>query len=42
MSQLLFVSFWLPSGGEEFSPNDFYDLVRSIGGDRVEQVTARD
>ena len=30
------VSFWLPD--ETFSENDFYDLVRSIGGDLVEQV----
>jgi hypothetical protein len=29
----------LPSGSEVFSPNDFYDLVRSVGGDTVEQVT---
>ena len=35
------ISFWLPkhvSGEELFSPNDFYDLVRSVGGDLVEQV----
>lgn len=30
------VSFWLPD--DEFSSNDFYDLVRSMGGDLVEQV----
>lgn len=35
------ISFWLPKakeGDELFSPNDFYDLVRDIGGDLVEQV----
>ena len=35
------LSFWLPSKETEedlFSPNDFYDLVRDIGGDIVEQV----
>jgi len=43
------ISFWLPKSGSaefspksgesaEFSPNDFYDLVRTIGGDLVEQV----
>ena len=35
------ISFWLPkhvSGEQLFSPNDFYDLVRSVGGDLVEQV----
>jgi len=35
------ISFWLPDLGpsdETFSPNDFYDLVREIGGDKVEQV----
>ena len=32
------ISFWLPVENEEFSENDFYDLVRSIGGDLVEQV----
>ncbi|XP_077209226.1 phenylalanine--tRNA ligase, mitochondrial isoform X3 [Paroedura picta] len=30
------ISFWLPS--EKYSANDFYDLVRSIGGDLVEKV----
>ncbi|XP_005092108.1 phenylalanine--tRNA ligase, mitochondrial [Aplysia californica] len=33
------ISFWIP---EEFSPNDFYDLVRSVGGDLVEQVSLVD
>jgi len=35
------ISFWLPKvqeGDGLFSPNDFYDLVRDIGGDLVEQV----
>merc|ERR1712059_169040 len=34
------ISFWLPKGSEKdmFSANDFYDLVRDIGGDKVEQV----
>ena len=31
------ISFWLPSQGE-FCTNDFYDLVRSVAGDLVEQV----
>lgn len=41
------ISFWLPEGQsssstdrceDQFSPNDFYDLVRSVGGDLIEQV----
>ncbi|XP_059609084.1 probable phenylalanine--tRNA ligase, mitochondrial [Phlebotomus argentipes] len=38
------LSFWLPgtSGGDSFDHNDFYDEVRSIGGDMVEQVLLRD
>ena len=33
------LSFWIPENSEElFSENDFYDLVRSVGGDLVEQV----
>ena len=37
------LSFWLPHEVSDtqdvsFEPNDFYDLVRSIGGDLVEQV----
>ena len=32
------LSFWLPQTAEPMSPNDFYDLVRDIGGDIVEQV----
>ncbi|XP_018418055.1 PREDICTED: phenylalanine--tRNA ligase, mitochondrial-like, partial [Nanorana parkeri] len=34
------ISFWLPSEG--YSENDFYDLVRSIAGDIVEEVTLID
>ncbi|XP_077982901.1 phenylalanine--tRNA ligase, mitochondrial-like [Glandiceps talaboti] len=33
------ISFWCPSG---YQPNDFYDIVRSVGGDLVEQVTLID
>ncbi|KAK7462526.1 hypothetical protein BaRGS_00038436, partial [Batillaria attramentaria] len=33
------ISFWLPSDSSySYTPNDFYDLVRNIGGDLVEQV----
>lgn len=34
------LSFWLPEGvsHDDFSENDFYDLVRSVAGDIVEQV----
>ncbi|XP_060536665.1 probable phenylalanine--tRNA ligase, mitochondrial [Cylas formicarius] len=31
------ISFWLPES-KEFSSNDFYDLVRNVGGDLIEQV----
>lgn len=31
------ISFWLPSD-VKYSSNDFYDLVRTVGGDLVEQV----
>ncbi|XP_051971194.1 phenylalanine--tRNA ligase, mitochondrial [Xyrauchen texanus] len=34
------ISFWLPSEG--YTENDFYDLVRSVGGDLVEKVTLLD
>ncbi|KAA0704898.1 Phenylalanine--tRNA ligase, mitochondrial [Triplophysa tibetana] len=34
------ISFWLPSDG--YTENDFYDLLRSIGGDLVEKVTLVD
>ncbi|KAF6729705.1 Phenylalanine--tRNA ligase, mitochondrial [Oryzias melastigma] len=42
------ISFWLPDtkhsqdGPESFTENDFYELVRSIGGDLVEKVTLID
>ncbi|KAM4689572.1 phenylalanine--tRNA ligase, mitochondrial isoform 2-T2 [Discoglossus pictus] len=34
------ISFWLPTEG--YSENDFYDLVRNIGGDLVEKVSLVD
>uniref|UniRef100_W5LIA5 phenylalanine--tRNA ligase n=1 Tax=Astyanax mexicanus TaxID=7994 RepID=W5LIA5_ASTMX len=34
------ISFWLPDEG--YTENDFYDLVRTIGGDLVEKVTLAD
>ncbi|NXB26979.1 SYFM protein, partial [Rhagologus leucostigma] len=34
------ISFWLPS--ETYSQNDFYDLVRTIGGDLIEKVVLVD
>ncbi|XP_014194903.1 phenylalanine--tRNA ligase, mitochondrial [Haplochromis burtoni] len=42
------ISFWLPNGKESqagresFTENDFYELVRSIGGDLVEKVSLVD
>ncbi|CAF0836153.1 unnamed protein product [Brachionus calyciflorus] len=38
------ISFWLPEPSETFTynSNDFYDLVRDVGGDLVEQVTLID
>ncbi|XP_037716831.1 probable phenylalanine--tRNA ligase, mitochondrial [Drosophila subpulchrella] len=39
------LSFWLPEDIEVdagFSPNDFYDLVRSVAGDMVEQISLVD
>ncbi|XP_065805140.1 phenylalanine--tRNA ligase, mitochondrial isoform X2 [Labrus bergylta] len=42
------ISFWLPEskesedGQESFTENDFYELVRSVGGDLVEKVTLVD
>ncbi|ERE77258.1 phenylalanyl-tRNA synthetase [Cricetulus griseus] len=30
------ISFWLPS--ENYMENDFYDIVRTVGGDLVEKV----
>ncbi|XP_072534809.1 phenylalanine--tRNA ligase, mitochondrial [Salminus brasiliensis] len=34
------ISFWLPAEG--YTENDFYELVRTIGGDLVEKVTLVD
>lgn len=36
------ISFWLPENRESFTENDFYDVVRSIGGDLVEKVSLVD
>uniref|UniRef100_A0A3Q0SRC1 Phenylalanine--tRNA ligase, mitochondrial n=1 Tax=Amphilophus citrinellus TaxID=61819 RepID=A0A3Q0SRC1_AMPCI len=36
------ISFWLPDSREGFTENDFYELVRSIGGDLVEKVSLLD
>lgn len=38
------LSFWLPEELtlETFAVNDFYDLVREIGGDVIEQVSLQD
>uniref|UniRef100_A0A1A9VPN2 phenylalanine--tRNA ligase n=1 Tax=Glossina austeni TaxID=7395 RepID=A0A1A9VPN2_GLOAU len=39
------LSFWLPPGvqvNEGFAPNDFYDLVRNVAGDVVEQISLID
>ncbi|XP_063833637.1 probable phenylalanine--tRNA ligase, mitochondrial [Ostrinia nubilalis] len=38
------ISFWLPPTLtiDSFMSNDFYDLVRDIGGDIIEQVTLKD
>uniref|UniRef100_A0A1I8G0V1 Phenylalanine--tRNA ligase, mitochondrial n=1 Tax=Macrostomum lignano TaxID=282301 RepID=A0A1I8G0V1_9PLAT len=36
------LSFWLPAADASFHSNDFYDLVRSIAGDLVEQVSLID
>lgn len=35
------ISFWLPDN-DRYSPNDFYDLVRTVGGDLIEQVNLID
>jgi phenylalanyl-tRNA synthetase alpha chain len=32
------ISFWLPLDQGDYTPNDFYDLARSIGGDIIEQI----
>uniref|UniRef100_A0A8C2XJH4 Phenylalanine--tRNA ligase, mitochondrial n=1 Tax=Cyclopterus lumpus TaxID=8103 RepID=A0A8C2XJH4_CYCLU len=36
------ISFWLPEDEDDFTENDFYELVRSIGGDLVEKVSLVD
>lgn len=36
------ISFWLPEDAASYASNDFYDLVRSVGGDIIEQVTLVD
>ncbi|XP_061522389.1 phenylalanine--tRNA ligase, mitochondrial isoform X3 [Phycodurus eques] len=37
------ISFWLPAAGEPaFHANDFYELVRAVAGDLVEEVTLLD
>ncbi|XP_076297536.1 phenylalanyl-tRNA synthetase, mitochondrial [Lasioglossum baleicum] len=35
------ISFWLPEDGS-YSSNDFYDIVREIAGDKVEQIILQD
>lgn len=35
------ISFWLPKD-RSFASNDFYDLVRNVGGDLIEQVVLVD
>ncbi|XP_012217419.1 probable phenylalanine--tRNA ligase, mitochondrial [Linepithema humile] len=35
------ISFWLPEDGS-YSPNNFYDIVREIGGDFIEQILLKD
>ncbi|EFN81071.1 Probable phenylalanyl-tRNA synthetase, mitochondrial [Harpegnathos saltator] len=35
------ISFWLPQD-ESYSPSDFYDIVREIGGDVVDQIILKD
>ena len=36
------VAFWLPEDAEDYVENDFFELVRSIGGDLVEKVELMD
>lgn len=39
------LSFWLPenmSQPGQYSMNDFYDVIRDVGGDTIEQVTLKD
>ncbi|CAK9821150.1 Probable phenylalanine--tRNA ligase, mitochondrial [Anthophora plagiata] len=35
------ISFWLPED-KHYSSNDFYDLVREVGGDRIQKVVLKD
>ncbi|KAL0119719.1 hypothetical protein PUN28_007868 [Cardiocondyla obscurior] len=35
------ISFWLPEDGS-YSSHDFYDIVREIGGDFIEQILLKD
>ncbi|XP_072757460.1 probable phenylalanine--tRNA ligase, mitochondrial [Anoplolepis gracilipes] len=35
------ISFWLPQDGS-YSSQDFYDIVREIGGDIIEQILLKD
>ncbi|EGI70575.1 Putative phenylalanyl-tRNA synthetase, mitochondrial [Acromyrmex echinatior] len=35
------ISFWLPEDGS-YSSHDFYDIVREIGGDVIEQISLKD
>lgn len=35
------ISFWLPEDGS-YSSQDFYDIVREIGGDIIEQISLKD
>lgn len=37
-AQVRDISFWLPQSSQTWSPNDFYDLCRNVGGDSVEYV----
>ena len=36
------ISFWLPENSSDYTENDFYELVRSVGGDLVEKVELKD
>ncbi|XP_057680183.1 phenylalanine--tRNA ligase, mitochondrial isoform X2 [Corythoichthys intestinalis] len=36
------ISFWLPADEAAFHANDFYELVRAVAGDLVEEVTLLD
>lgn len=36
------LSFWLPNESRDYTPNDFYDLCRTIAGDLIEQVNLVD